>query len=51
MGQPFAQLHILGASTQGQEVASHVQGGILLLKEVLGGIGIVCGKIIDGQTI
>lgn len=41
VSQPLAQLHILRASTEGQEVAPHIQRGILLLEEVFGALGIV----------
>lgn len=50
MSQPFSQLHVLRTSTESQEVASYIQGGILLLKKVLGGIGVVCGGAVHGRT-
>lgn len=51
MGQPLAQFHILRTSTQGQEVASHIKRGIFLLEEVLGGIRVVSGDVIDREAI
>lgn len=49
MGQPFSQFHILRTGTERQEVAPYVQRGILLLEEVLGGIGIVGGGVVHRQ--
>lgn len=51
MSQPLAQLRILRASTKGQEIAPHIQWGVLLLEEVLRGIGVICGEVIEGQTV
>lgn len=50
MGQPFTQLHVLGTGTQRQEVTLHIEGGIFLLKEVLGSIGVVGGGGVHGET-
>lgn len=49
MGQPFSQLHILRTGTESQEVTPYVQRGVLLLKEVFGCIGIVCGGAVHWQ--
>lgn len=49
VSQPLSQLHILRASTEGQEVAPHVERGILLLKEVFGSLGVV-GLVLNRQT-
>lgn len=51
VSQPLAQFHILRTSTQGQEVTPHIQRGILLLKEVLWGIGVIGGDVIDRKAI
>lgn len=51
MSQPFTQLHILWTGTEGQEVAPHIQRGVLLLKEVLGSIGVICSEVINGQAV
>lgn len=51
VSQPFTQLHILRTSTEGQEVAPHIERGVLLLKEVLGGIGVICREVIDCQAV
>lgn len=50
MGQPFTQLHVLGTGTQGQEVALYIEGCVFLLEEVLGGIGVVGGGGVHGET-
>lgn len=51
MSQPFAKLHILRTSTQGQEVTPDIQRGVLLLEEVLGGIRVICTEAFHGQTV
>lgn len=51
MSQPLAQLHVLRACTKGQEVTPHVERGVLLLEEVLGRIGVICGHIIHGEAV
>lgn len=51
MSQPLAQFHILGTSTQGQEIAPHVQRGVLLLEEVLRGIGVIRYEVVHGEAV
>lgn len=51
MSQPLAQFHILRTGAEGQEVTPHIERGVLLLKEVFGGVGVICGEIVDGQTV
>jgi hypothetical protein len=51
MSQPLAKFYILGTSTQGQEVAPHIQRGVLLLEEVLGGIGVIRGEVVHRETV
>lgn len=51
MSQPFAQFHILRTSTQGQEVAPHIKRGIFLLEEVLRGVRVVSGDVVDREAI
>lgn len=50
VGQPFSQLHVLRAGTQGQEVSPHVQRSILLLEEILRSVGVVDTGAINGLT-
>lgn len=49
MGQPFSQLHILWTGTESQKVTPYVQRGVLLLKEIFGCVGIVCGGAVHWQ--
>lgn len=61
MRQPLSKVHVLGASTQRQEVTLHIERGIFLLEEVLArtvGVasarintlsGLHCGRIGQGS--
>lgn len=51
MSQPFSQLNVLGTGTQGQEVTLHIQGGIFLLEEVLGSIGIIRERVVHVRGV
>lgn len=51
MSEPLSQFHVLRTSTQGQKVAAHVQRGVLLLEEVLRGIGIVRDEVVHGEAV
>ena len=51
MSQPLSKLDIFRTGTESQEVTPDIERGVLLLEEVLGGIGVVRGEVVHGETI
>ena len=49
MGQPFSKFDILRARTERQEIAPHIQRRVLLLEEILGSVGVIGHRGVNGQ--